>query len=271
MVSVILTSVPLTESTLTELSPRLATSAILPSGLKFSPDGCLPPVMVAASFGGSAFMSMTKILLSGTCLSALPSLTTSTESATSATAPVGSMSTLTGGPTTEFSSGSEATILGVSGLARSTIRTESLPGAASTVLPSSSQVTFSSMPTIMNGLAQAWLTPAPHSIVVASANPSFRKTVIFAFSLKPASHGRVGGRDITRRASSLLVPDFRPWYGVVWHATEQLTGGAAPANAPGKAEMHFGTSARQDSNRGWRRFDWAGLGQWQGDRRDLCA
>ena len=58
-VSVILTSVPLIDSTLIELSARLATSAILPSGLKLRPDGCLPPVMVAASFGGLALRSMT--------------------------------------------------------------------------------------------------------------------------------------------------------------------------------------------------------------------
>jgi hypothetical protein len=58
-VSVILMSVPLTESTLTELSARLATSAILPSGLKLNPDGCLPPVMVAASLGGFALRSIT--------------------------------------------------------------------------------------------------------------------------------------------------------------------------------------------------------------------
>ena len=59
MVSVILTSVPSIESTLIELSPRLATSAILPDGLMFSPDGCLPPVRVAASLGGLALRSMT--------------------------------------------------------------------------------------------------------------------------------------------------------------------------------------------------------------------
>src|SRR4051794_41585106 len=47
-VSVTLTSVPLIESTLIELSPRLATSAILPDGLMLSPEGCLPAVLVAA-------------------------------------------------------------------------------------------------------------------------------------------------------------------------------------------------------------------------------
>jgi hypothetical protein len=56
---VTLTSVPLTESTLIELSPRLATSAILPDGLMLSPDGCLPTVIVAASLGGLALRSMT--------------------------------------------------------------------------------------------------------------------------------------------------------------------------------------------------------------------
>jgi hypothetical protein len=58
-VSVILTSAPLIESTLIVLSPRLATSAILPDGLMLNPDGCLPTVMVAASFGGLALRSMT--------------------------------------------------------------------------------------------------------------------------------------------------------------------------------------------------------------------
>src|SRR6202041_790235 len=195
MVSVTLTSVPLTDSTLIELSARLATSAILPDGLMLRPEGCLPPVTVAASLGGLAFMSITKILLSGTCLSASPSLTTSPDLATSATEPVESISRLTGGPTTEFSSGSVATIFGFSGLARSTIRTESLPGADSTVLPSSSHVTFSSMPTIMNGLAQAVLTPALHSIGAASANPTVRKTGILAFSQwdQPLTGGFAGG------------------------------------------------------------------------------
>src|SRR5579864_2224474 len=199
MVSVILTSVPLTESTLTELSPRLATSAILPDGLKFNPEGCLPPVMVAASFGGFAFISITKILLSGTCLSALPSLTTSTEFATRATEPDGSISRLTGGPTTEFSSGRVATILGSSGLARSTIRTESLPGGERTFLPSSSHRSFSSRPTIMNGLAWAQLRLALQSRAVASANPAVRNSGIVAFSrMGPASDGPVRGGDYAR-------------------------------------------------------------------------
>src|SRR6202790_5342468 len=193
MVSVILTSVPLTESTLTELSPRLATSAILPDGLKLNPDGCLPPVIVAASLGGVAFRSITKILLSGTCFSASPSFTTSTEFATSATEPEGSMSRLTGGPTTEFCSGRLAAILGFSGSARSTIRTWSLPGKDKTVLPSSSHKTFSSRPTIMNGLAWARLKAVLQSRMAApSDNPTVRKAGIMAFSrIAPASDGPV--------------------------------------------------------------------------------
>jgi hypothetical protein len=59
IVSVTLMSVPLTLSTEMELSPRLATIAILPSGLKLSPDGCLPTVSVAARVGGLALRSMT--------------------------------------------------------------------------------------------------------------------------------------------------------------------------------------------------------------------
>jgi hypothetical protein len=92
-------------------------------------------------------------LLSGTVRSALPSTTTFTESATSAIVPVGSMSRLTGGPTTEFLSGRLATIFGLMGSARSTISTESLPGGDSTGLPLSSQSCFSSLPTIMKGAA----------------------------------------------------------------------------------------------------------------------
>src|ERR1700722_1791505 len=183
MVSVTLTSVPLMDSTLTELSPRLATSAILPDGLMLSPEGCLPPVIVAASLGGLALRSMTNILLSGTCLRLSPSLVTSTESATSAIEPVGSMSRLTSGPTTEFSSGSVATILGLSGLARSTIMTVSLPGKDMIGLPSPSHNTFSSQPTIMNGLACAMVKAELQSRIAAPKdNPTVRVTGIVAFS-----------------------------------------------------------------------------------------
>ena len=159
IVSITFTSVALTESTVIDLSARLATSAMLPDGLKLRPEGCLPPVMVAASLGGFAFMSMTWILSSGTCLSVSPSLITFIESATSATVPVGSMSRLTGGPTIEFLSGRLATIFGFIGSARSTISTESLPAGEITGLPASSHRTFSSLPTIMKGAARAGASP----------------------------------------------------------------------------------------------------------------
>ena len=42
MVSITLTSVPLIDSTLTDLSARLVTRARLPSALKLKPEGCLP-------------------------------------------------------------------------------------------------------------------------------------------------------------------------------------------------------------------------------------
>jgi len=86
---------------------------------------------------------------------------TSTESATRAIELVGSMATFTGGPTTEFLSGRLATIFGASGLARSRITTESLPGADRIVSPFLSHRTFSSLPTIANGWACN--EPAPTS------------------------------------------------------------------------------------------------------------
>ena len=58
-VSSTFTSVPLTESTLIVPSARLVTSARLPAALMLKPDGCLPTVTVAASFGGLALRSMT--------------------------------------------------------------------------------------------------------------------------------------------------------------------------------------------------------------------
>src|ERR1700737_398910 len=103
------------------------------------------------------------------------------------------MSRLTGGPTIEFFRGSVATILGLSGLARSTIRTESLPLGDRIGLPSSSHQTFSSLPTIMNGLAQARLRLALQSRTAAPKDtfkdiPTARITGIVAFSrIKPAS------------------------------------------------------------------------------------
>ena len=98
-------------------------------------------------------------MLSGPILSASPSLMTSIESATSATEFIGSMATLTGGPTTEFFSGRFATIFGFSGSARSTISTESFPAGDMIGLLLSSHNSFSSFPTIISGVACATLTP----------------------------------------------------------------------------------------------------------------
>ena len=81
--------------------------------------------------------------------------------------PVGSMSRLTGGPTTEFFSGRLATILGSSGLATSTISTESLPAGEMIALPLL-KVSFSSSPTIINGAARAAVTPSTTPIMVAN-------------------------------------------------------------------------------------------------------
>src|SRR5712664_2388085 len=102
------------------------------------------------------------------------------------------MSRLTGGPTIEFFRGRVATILGASGLARSTIRTVSLPLGDRTVFPSSSHQTFSSLPTIMNGFAEARLRPEQSRIAAPKDNPTARLTGIVAFSrIEPASDGPV--------------------------------------------------------------------------------
>src|SRR5262245_14532925 len=69
------------------------------------------------------------------------------------------MARLTGGPTIEFFNGRFATILGVSGSARSTISTESFPAGDMTGLPLSSHSSFSSFPTIISGAACARLSP----------------------------------------------------------------------------------------------------------------
>src|SRR5262245_32348667 len=152
-VSMTFTSVPLTDNTLIDLSARLVTSARLPAGLKLRAGCCLAAVTGSASLGGLAFRSMTETLLSGPCLNASPSLLTSIESATSATELVGSIATLTGGPTTEFFSGRLATIFGLSGSARSRITTESFPAGDTIGLPWSSHKSFSSLPTMRNGAA----------------------------------------------------------------------------------------------------------------------
>src|SRR5260370_9752483 len=105
------------------------------------------------------------------------------ESATSATVPLGSIATLTGGPTSEFFSGRDATMFGLSGSATSTIRTWSLPGADRIGLPSSSHSSFSSRPTIMNGFAYAEPKRLALSrIAVATDNPTACLADILAFS-----------------------------------------------------------------------------------------
>src|SRR5207237_423374 len=83
--------------------------------------------------------------------SASPSLATLTESATSATVPVGSIARFTGGPTTEFFSGRLATIFGFIGSARSTISTESLPTGDSTGFPLPSRRDLPPFPPAENG------------------------------------------------------------------------------------------------------------------------
>ena len=126
-----------------------------PLGLNDRPDGCLPTVTVCASFGGFAFMSMTKSLSVGTSLRTPLSSATVIELATSAMLPFGEMARFIGGPTMEFSSCSVATIFGASGCARSTIRTVSWPVGLTTGLPCASVPGFSSLPTIMKGAALA--------------------------------------------------------------------------------------------------------------------
>src|SRR5882724_6650281 len=66
-----------------------------------------------------------------------------------ATRSSGVIARFVGGPNTEFIRGRLTTMRGASRLLMSTIETTSLPGACSTTLPASSQVTFSSMPTTM--------------------------------------------------------------------------------------------------------------------------
>ncbi len=130
-------------------SARLHTSAMSPFGLNDRPDGCLPKVSVCTSFGGLAFMSMTNSLSVGTILRTPLSSATVIELATSAMLPLGEIARLVGGPTTEFSSFSEATTFGSSGFARSKITTVSLPVGLTIGLPWASVPGFSSLPTIM--------------------------------------------------------------------------------------------------------------------------
>ncbi len=58
-VSIILTCLPWIESTLIELSARLAMSARFPARLIDMPEGCLPTATVSISDGGLVVRSMT--------------------------------------------------------------------------------------------------------------------------------------------------------------------------------------------------------------------
>src|SRR6267378_6110130 len=138
-------------STLIEPSARFATSARLPARLIDMPEGCLPAAIVSISFGGLTVRSMTQIRLSGTCFHAPPSWTTFIELATSARLSSGVMARLTGGPTIVFASGSTTSVFGARGsVPTSKIATESRPGGPITAFPDSSQLCFSSSPTIIS-------------------------------------------------------------------------------------------------------------------------
>src|ERR1700761_3012787 len=153
-VLICVTLVPSIFNTLIVPSARLHTSAMSPFGLNDRPDGCFPTVTVEASFGGLAFMSMTKTLSVGTVFRVPLSSTTVTESAISAMLPLGEMARLVGGPTKEFSSFNVATIFGASGLATSTTSTVSLPVGLTIGLPwASVPPGFLSLPMIMKGAA----------------------------------------------------------------------------------------------------------------------
>src|SRR5260370_36270790 len=124
------------------------------------------------------------ILSSGPGLSVPASSITLTQSETSATDPVGSMARLTGGPTSEFLSGRLATIFGPSGLARSTISTESLPGDDRICLPLEYHSSFSSLPAIRNGAgcsghapARAWI--ADHPRLIESEGVKYYAPLVF--------------------------------------------------------------------------------------------
>ena len=205
IVSVSVTCVPAIFNTLMVPSARLHTSAILPSGLNDRPEGCLPSVTVCASFGGLALRSMTNSLSVGTILRAPLSSTTVIESATSAMLLSGEMARLVGGPTIEFSSCKVATIFGASGFARSMICTLSLPVGEMIGLPWSSQRIFSSLPTIMNGLAWARLRLELLSRIAApSDSPTVLVTGIMRVLPDATGFSRSGLRAENMRGTRLL-------------------------------------------------------------------
>src|SRR5258708_6402435 len=147
-VSTTLTSCPWMERTVMELSALLATSARLPARLIAIPEGCLPPLTVAISAGGFALRSITNMSLPGELFHAPPSWTQSIELATRARLPSGVMARFVGGPYTEFISGRLPMSRGFSRSPMSSTSTASLPGGDKTALPSASQNTLLSTPTI---------------------------------------------------------------------------------------------------------------------------
>ena len=145
------TSRPWIESTLIDLSTRLATRAKSPSRLMATPDGCRPTSSVAACTGGVILRSMTKTLLSGTCFQEAPSCTQSRELATIASRSSGVIARFVGGPISEFINGRFATIFGAAGsVPMSTIETVSFPGGITWRVFVSSQANFWSLPTIIS-------------------------------------------------------------------------------------------------------------------------
>ena len=152
-----MTCLPWIESTLIELSLRLATSARLPARLIDRPEGCLPTATVSISLGGLVVRSITYSLLSGTAFQFAPSGAQSIEFATRPSVPSGVTARLVGGPKIEFISGRLATMRGWAGsVPMSTIVTTSLPGATLFKAPSSAKTALVSTPTSMNsGLPEA--------------------------------------------------------------------------------------------------------------------
>src|SRR2546427_10288 len=90
-------------------APLLTAIAILPFGAMAMPEGCLPALTVAMTFGGLAFRSITKILSSGTFFQPEPSGSGFIELAISAISPEGWIAILVGGPTIVLISGKVVT------------------------------------------------------------------------------------------------------------------------------------------------------------------
>ena len=175
------TCLPSIASTLIELSARLAISARFPARLIDMPEGCLPTVIVSIRRGGFVVSSITCSLLAGPDFQPGPSAVYSTESATSASWPLGVIARLVGGPKIEFESGRVVTIFGLAGsVPMSTITTASLPGALSTSFPPASHTVLLSIPTTMySGLPGAMGSVAqPASVATAQSSANERSRFI---------------------------------------------------------------------------------------------